>query len=48
MTGACPCGSTEFLIGTDGTERFAAVARVCRKCYRVETQVVDLEAKEES
>jgi hypothetical protein len=47
VTGPCPkCGSTEFIMGTDGTERYAAVARVCRKCYHVETRVVDLEAEE--
>jgi hypothetical protein len=42
----CPgCGGTEFLMGTDGTERYAAVAEVCRTCGRVETFVVDLETE---
>jgi hypothetical protein len=43
----CPgCGGTEFLTGTDGSERYVAVAEVCRTCYRVETFTVDLEAEE--
>jgi hypothetical protein len=47
VTGPCPkCGGTKFIHGSDGTARYAAVARVCRTCYHVETRVVDLDAEE--